>query len=253
MPAKGGIAWNKGMKISEETRKKMSEAKMGHLVSEETKRKIGEKNKGNKSRRGMHNTEESKKNLSRIMMGNTICLGKIHSKETRKKISEATKGRIPWNKGRKGLYNTSEETKKKIALIHIGNKYNQNREPWNKGLTAKDDARILSREKTGNWKGGKSSLTRRIRCSFKYRQWRSDVFTRDDFTCQDCDKRGGDLEAHHIKTCIDILELNDVKTFDQAMKCEELWNINNGKTLCLKCHNLTKMKDYKESIDDYDG
>jgi len=242
MPVKGGASPNKGMKLSEETKKKMSKAKMGHSVSEETRRKIGEKNKGNKSRRGMHNTEESKRNMSEIMMGNTNMLGKIHSKESRKKMSEARKGMSPPNKGTKGIFKHTKEAKEKMSLAKMGNKYNQNKEPWNKGLTAKDDVRVLSREKTGNWNGGKSSLTKRIRYSFKYRQWRSDVFTRDDFTCQECDRRGGDLEAHHIKILADILEFNDVKTFDQAMKCEELWNINNGITLCLRCHNLTKTR-----------
>jgi len=27
-----------------------------------------------------------------------------------------------------------------------------------------------------------------------------------------------------------------IKTFEQALTCEELWNINNGETLCKKCH-----------------
>lgn len=45
---KGKIPWNKGIKenLSEETRKKMSEAKKGHKVSEEHKRKMSEALKG---------------------------------------------------------------------------------------------------------------------------------------------------------------------------------------------------------------
>lgn len=95
-------------------------------------------------------------------------------------------------------------------------------------------------EKNFNWRGGITLLVDRIRNSFKYRLWRSDVFTRDDFTCQKCGHRGCYLEAHHKETLSDIMELNDIRTFEQAINCEELWNINNGVTLCEKCHNLTK-------------
>lgn len=33
-----------------------------------------------------------------------------------------------------------------------------------------------------------------------------------------------------------------IKSFEEANNCEELWNINNGKTLCRKCHDKTKRK-----------
>jgi len=106
--------------------------------------------------------------------------------------------------------------------------------PWNK------DKKFLGGEKYGNWKGGITPLNKNIRNSFKYRQWRSDVFTRDDFTCQECGRRECFINAHHILSVSDIVELNDIRTMEQAIKCEELWNINNGLTLCEDCHNLTK-------------
>lgn len=40
------------------------------------------------------------------------------------------------------------------------------------------------------------------------------------------------------------IEENKIKTFDMAMECEELWNINNGQTLCRPCH--TKTENYGE-------
>jgi len=36
-----------------------------------------------------------------------------------------------------------------------------------------------------------------------------------------------------------ILKENNIKTFEEALLCEELWNINNGRTLCIKCHKKT--------------
>lgn len=52
--------------------------------------------------------------------------GNTHSKETRKKLSEARKGKEPWNKGKKGKSPT-EETRKKMSEANKG------KPPWNKG------------------------------------------------------------------------------------------------------------------------
>ena len=75
---------------------------------------------------------------------------------------------------------------------------------------------------------------------FEYRQWISDVFHRDSFTCQCCgDNTGGNLEAHHKKAFIAILKQYNIQTLQQALNCAELWNINNGQTLCNPCHRKT--------------
>lgn len=101
---KGKPAWNKGKSgyLSEESRKKMSEAKKGKTtwnkgkrLSEKTKRKISE------TLKGRHHTEETKRKMSE----------RCHSDETRKKMSEAHKGKVAWNKGNKGIlhwYNNGE-------------------------------------------------------------------------------------------------------------------------------------------------
>ena len=39
-----------------------------------------------------------------------------------------------------------------------------------------------------------------------------------------------------------IFEEYKIKSLEEALNCEEFWNINNGRTLCRKCHNLTKGK-----------
>jgi hypothetical protein len=45
-----------------------------------------------------------------------------HTKETKKLISEAKKGCVPWNKGLKGVQKHTEETKRKMSLKKMGNK-----------------------------------------------------------------------------------------------------------------------------------
>ena len=52
------------------------------------------------------------------LKGNSFMLGKNHSEETRKKMSEAHKGRLPWNTGK----HHSEESRKKIGEKSIGRK-----------------------------------------------------------------------------------------------------------------------------------
>jgi hypothetical protein len=129
-------------------------------------------------------------------------------------------GKGTFQKGHKGYLKRSNKTSFKKGYI-----------PWNKGLKG-----YLAQEKHYNWKGGITPLKQLIRHSFKYRLWRSDIFTRDNYICQNCGKRGGNVNTHHIKPFVLIMDENKIKTFEQAMNCEELWNINNGITLCEKCH-----------------
>ena len=74
-------------------------------------------------------------------------------------------------------------------------------------------------------KGWVTNVNRLIRASETYKQWRSDVFSRDNWTCQGCKEVGGELNAHHIKSWKDFPELR--------------FNVDNGITLCKKCHKLT--------------
>jgi 5-methylcytosine-specific restriction endonuclease McrA len=157
---------------------------------------------------------------------------------------------MPFTKGhnirRPPGYKASKETRRKLSMVHkkrgtvppsrLGSI------PWNKGIRID---RILH-PKMGNWKGGITPLTKSIRACFKNRQWISDVFTRDDFTCQVCGVRGGNLEADHYPKMFSVIfKENNVSSLEQALDCEEFWNINNGRTLCKKCHNLTKKRNAK--------
>ena len=55
-----------------------------------------------------------------------------------------------------------------------------------------------------------------------YKEWRRAVYERDNFTCQKCKKRGGDLNVHHI---------------ENFSACPHLrYEVDNGITFCEACH-----------------
>ena len=81
-------------------------------------------------------------------------------------------------------------------------------------------------------------LVRFIRSLSKSAEWRKAIYKRDNYTCQKCEGKDN-LEAHHIKSFKEILIDNKIKTISDALNCEELWDLNNGITLCQKCHSLT--------------
>ena len=127
----------------------------------------------------------------------------------------------------------SKEWLEKIRLANNGFKKGKASFPaWNKGKSH------LVGEKNPSYKDGRTPLVERIRHCFKYRQWRSDVFTRDNFICVLCGySKGRILNAdHNPKLFIEIFNQYNIKTFQEALDCEEFWSINNGRTLCKPCH-----------------
>ena len=100
-----------GIKLTEESKRKMSEAALGRKHTEETKRKISEAQSGEKnSRYGIKVTEETKRKMSEIASINQSgeknnMYGKKHTEEAKRKMSETKLGKIPWNKGKKYTHN----------------------------------------------------------------------------------------------------------------------------------------------------
>lgn len=168
---KGTVPWNKGKHIVVSWGKSISLATKGKKKSIEHREKIS---KGN--------------------------LGKKLSRETRELISISTKGRVPWNKG-----------KRKATDIEMRNTGNAGEKHW-------------------AWKGGISKEAVSLRQTSEYKVWRELVFKRDGYTCAICNRHGGNLVVHHIVRFSKILKMNE----EDRRKI--IWDIGNGMTLCKDCH-----------------
>lgn len=171
-----------------------------------------------------------------------------------------------WNKGKKGTQiawnkdkKMSETSRKKLSVSKKGVKQpnltgNKNgmfgKVPHNKGKkgpispmkgkkVSKEIRQKISGSNHYSWKGGYNSINRTIRKCYEYRQWVQDIFKRDNYTCQECGQIGGKLNAHHIKQFALIVKENKITTIQEALDCYELWNFENGKTLCIPCHKKT--------------
>lgn len=72
-----------------------------------------------------------------------------------------------------------------------------------------------------NWQGGKSKPITLLRFSLDYQLLRLIIFKRDNFTCQMCGKRGGQLIMHHIiPVSLNIeLALQDTNTITVCRSC----------------------------------
>lgn len=149
------------------------------------------------------------------------------------------KGQPSWNKGKKYQIGQGKYVRT-YAVIEKMSASLKGRKAWNKGISG---------TKSHTWKGGRSGLTERIRTSSEYKQWRADVFFRDGWTCQTCGLRGHgkDIESHHIVPINELLKkvhIKDISVDDKyilAMSVPEMFDVNNGVTLCKQCHiNLHK-------------
>lgn len=191
--------------FSEEWKKNMGNASRGrtYIKTEETKRKISEGNKGKKL------SEEHKRKISEANKGRNKGIKKgPASEETKRRQSEKLKGRI-----------VPEERRKQIA-------------------------EALRGDKSPHWKGGVTKLQDAIRKLPIYKQWRAAVYKRDMYKCtnEKCQttEKNIELNADHIIPFHKILKEYNIETVENAISCNKLWDINNGRTLCVICHRKTK-------------
>lgn len=84
-------------------------------------------------------------------------------------------------------------------------------------------------ENAYQWDPNKTHEERVIKRNYpEYKVWKRAIKERDDFTCQCCEKRGGQLVSHHL----DGYDHHPEKRLD----------LDNGITLCRECHGLFHKK-----------
>lgn len=214
-----------GHRCSEEAKERMSAAKKGRTPSSETRAKLSA------AHMGKIPSPETRARLSIAQTGNTKWLGKHHTDESLAKMSIAQTGHV-----------VSPETRAKLAAAHIGLKASpetcarMSAVRKGKCFTLEHRAKLSAAQKGplgSGWIDGRTPENHRIRNSPEYVAWRTAVFERDNYTCQDCGAHTGmghrvTLEAHHIH--------------EFAKYPDERFLVENGATLCAKCHDKTKRK-----------
>lgn len=151
-------------------------------------------------------------------------------------------------------YHLSEQHKKNISQGNMGRvmsskaleKSKVNLDRTGKNWTPEQRRKLLGRfrgEKSPVWKGGRTKIQLRIRQLYKYTEWRKFIFCRDNFTCTSCGIDKCYIEADHYPVKFStLLDTYKIDTLEKALECAELWDTNNGRTLCRKCHDKTKVK-----------
>ena len=134
----------------------------------------------------------------------------------------------------------SDENKELHRLINLGRKHTDKaRKNMSEAQKRIGKRPPIHRGKESHlWRGGVTPLNAAIRGCLQYKAWTRSILIKDKFTCVDCGQIGGKLQSHHIKLFSKILRENNIKTLEQALACEELWDINNGRTVCIKCHDV---------------
>ncbi len=196
--------------------------------------------------------EEHKKKISLALKGKSPTKGSFkkghkHSEQTLRKIKNARAKQIITLEHRRNISlgnmgkKMSEEAKHKIRLSKLGSK-----NPMFGKIQSEEtvERRIsqIRRENHWNWKNGKTSIRNRIKSYGKYLKWRSEVLERDNYHCQGCGKNNCKLDVHHIIPIRDILEFYNIKKQEEAFDCKDLWDIDNGMTVCRRCHQIQEKK-----------
>ena len=148
-----------------------------------------------------------------------------------------SKGRRKGFNGRIGTKHTAA-TKLKTSESH---------KKWCAENPEKVAARNAKRrgENAYNWKGGSSRLNVTVRMLNENRKWMAAVKARDS----QCNRCGSieNLEAHHIVELADLIKMHGVKSADDARNTPELWDLENGQTLCRLCHYAHHGRTYSEA------
>lgn len=161
-----------------------------------------------------------------------------------KKISEAKKGMIGPTLGYRWTDEQKARFKEKCKGKRLSPEAIEKMRKTKTGSTLSLETRLkMSGKIPWNYKGERhQTLYKKIRKSPEYNRWRLAVLKKYNYTCNRCHaifnkNLSKELAAHHKdKLFINILADNNITTIEEAILCQELWDINNGECLCSKCH-----------------
>ena len=164
----GKSTWNKGKKFLPETIEKMNQAKIGKHSSP--------------------NTEFKKGHIPYMT-------GKHHSLKTKQVLSNRLTRYFLEDNNKLYLHNQiwTKERRRKLSQSLKGNK------PWNRGLNASIDKRIIAGEKHPDWNGGSTKQ----KYPHIFNEFLKEMIrNRDNRKCQNCGcpeiENGKKLDVHHI-------------------------------------------------------
>ena len=152
-----------------------------------------------------------------------------------------------------------------IAVASIRRLLKKNNIPIRSRSESKKQKRFLEKisgENAWNWKGGTVKLKNKIRKLPEYTTWRTKVYERDDYTCQNCGVKSSKkhkviLNCDHIVPLSKIVEDNNISSIEEAISCKQIWDEDNGRTLCYNCHLETEtwgfnFEHHKRSVEQID-
>ena len=191
--------------------------------TKEARENIGKAKMGNKNPmfgKPTWNKGLTKETDERVKKYAPLC-GIANKGKRRSPATEFKKGLIPWSKGTKGVLKC-----------------------WSKGKKCPQ----FSGKNNPRWKGGITPLYDKIRRLPEYKEWRTAIYERDNYTCQECgSQESGALNAHHIKPFSELFaeflqEYNQFSPYEDkdtlvrlAMNWQPFWTAE-GITYCKDCH-----------------
>jgi len=158
--------------------------------------------------------------------------------------SKALKGRsAPWMHKRKGKSTLlKNKTYEEIYGVKKALELKAEQRRARKGINAP------------NYKDGRTPLRELIWRLPESKAWQLAVFKRDNYTCQECYQNWGKREAHHNNKTFSILLSEFLNVYNQynltgdkeilvrlAVLWKPFWDVDNGVTLCVKCHRSIKI------------
>ncbi|MDQ5955613.1 MAG: hypothetical protein QG621_616 [Patescibacteria group bacterium] len=104
--------------------------------------------------------------------------------------------------------------------------------------------RLIAEGKHHWWKGGITPINAAIRTTVRYLRWKKQVIERDGYTCQQCKvsstpKKFVLMHVDHIEPLSYLLKKFGISTVNDARRCAQLFDVANGRVLCVDCHKQT--------------